>query len=129
MAEALHKRILVVDDEEPIRTVCARMLERAGYAVETANSGDDALVLVEHHFFDLVLTDYRMPGLLNGVELGQAVRKQSPKTFLILMTAYPAIDTAVETLRMGANDYLIKPFDNAELLWCVQSCFNKRAAA
>jgi len=123
MAEPLQKRILVVDDEEPVRTICMRMLTPLGYTVETAVNGEQALSRFDKEAFDLVITDYRMPGDINGLALGRAVRERSPHTQIILMTAFPAVDTAVETLRMGALDYLIKPFDQTELIHRVQACF------
>src|SRR5579862_9593684 len=105
MAEGSPKKILIVDDEEPVRTVCSRMLSRLGYAVETAINGDQAIVQIQKQSFDLVITDYCMPGVMNGVALGQAIRQIAPQTLLILMTAFPAVDTAVEMIRMGAHDY------------------------
>jgi DNA-binding NtrC family response regulator len=125
MVEPLQKRILVVDDEEPVRVICSRMLTPLGYQVETVENGDLALTLLERQSFDLVLTDYRMPGELNGLMLGHAIKQLFPLTQIILMTAFPAVDTAVETLRMGGLDYLIKPFDQTELIHRVQACFTK----
>jgi DNA-binding NtrC family response regulator len=123
MAEPLQKRILVVDDEETVRSICSRMLTPLGYHVDTVENGELALTLLERQSYDLVITDYRMPGELNGLALGHAIRQLFPKTQIILMTAFPAVDTAVETLRMGGLDYLIKPFDQAQLIHRVQTCF------
>src|SRR5882672_7811226 len=93
------KRILVVDDEETVRTICVRMLSPLGYTVVTANNGDEAFkLIVEDQPFDLLITDYRMPGSFNGLEIGQAMKVRFPETKIILMTAFPALDTAVETL-------------------------------
>src|SRR5882724_12667164 len=117
------KRILVVDDEATVRTICSRVLTPLGYRIETAENGDAALVRFEHEPFDLVITDYRMPGVLNGLGLCQAVKRRNPDTFVIVMTAFPAVDSAVETMRAGGMDYLIKPFDQAELIRRVRSCF------
>jgi two-component system response regulator HydG len=128
MEEPHQKRILVVDDEEPVRAICVRMLTPLGYTVETAADGDQAIAYFEKQPFDLVITDYRMPGTLNGLALGHAVKERVPRTRLILMTAFPAIDTAVETLRLGAFDYLVKPFDQTELVQRVKACFAKQSA-
>ena len=125
MTDSLKKRILVVDDEEPVRAVCSRMLAPLGYVVETVESADQALIRFGQEPFDLIITDYRMPGNLNGLTLGHAVKKISPRTQIILMTAFPAVDTAVEILRMGGLDYLIKPFDQKELVHRVQASFAK----
>jgi DNA-binding NtrC family response regulator len=129
MEELLHPRILVVDDEEVVRSLCARVLTPLGYGVETAADGSQALAWFEKQTFDLVITDYRMPGELNGLELGHTIKGRYPDTLIILMTAFPAVDNAVEMLRMGASDYLIKPFEQAELVRCVKSCFAKPAPA
>ena len=128
MDELLQKRILVVDDEEPVRTICSRMLTPLGYRVDTVENGDLALSLLERQPFDLVITDYRMPGQLNGLALGHAIKQLFPLTQIILMTAFPAVDTAVETLRLGGLDYLIKPFNQSELIRRVQICFSKPLA-
>jgi two-component system response regulator AtoC len=123
MAEPPPKRILVVDDEEPVRAICARMLTPLGYMVETVENADRAIIRFKEQPFDLVITDYSMPGELNGLTFGRAVREHAPHTQIILMTAFPAVDTAVATLRMGAFDYLVKPFDQKELIQRVQACF------
>ncbi len=123
MTDQSPKRILIVDDEAPVRAICSRMLTPLGYVVETVENGDQALAHFKERVFDLLITDYSMPGELNGLALGQAVRERSPRTQVILMTAFPAVDTAVATLRMGAFDYLVKPFDQKELIQRVQACF------
>lgn len=125
MEEMVPKRILIVDDEEVVRSLCTRVLSPLGYAVQSAENGDQALALTAEMPFDLVITDYRMPGGLDGLELGDRVRHRYPNTRIILMTAFPAIDNAVRMLRMGASDYLIKPFEKTDLIQCVQSCFAK----
>ena len=126
MEEFSLKRILVVDDEETVRTICVRMLSPLGYTVVTAENGDAALKLIKQQSFDLLITDYRMPGGLNGLEVGQAMKDRYPGAKFILMTAFPALDTAVRTLRLGASDYLVKPFDQSELIRRVGACFPKQ---
>ena len=127
MGDALQKSILVVDDEEPVRAVCSRMLTPLGYRVETLPTADQAILRFKEQPFDLVITDYSMPGELNGLTLGRAIRECAPQTQIILMTAFPAVDTAVATLRMGAFDYLVKPFDKKELVQRVQACFAQQS--
>lgn len=129
MANEKHKSVLVVDDEEPVRAICTRMLAPLGYTVAIATNGEEALTLLDKRAFDLVLTDYRMPGQWNGLALGQVIKKRFPQTQIMLMTAFPAVDTAVESLRMGAFDYLIKPFEQMELISRVRACFEKQSAA
>ncbi len=128
MSEAQPKRILVVDDEETVRTVCSRILTPLGYTVETVENGNEALARCKRQPFDLLITDYRMPGEYNGLTLGRMIKELYPHTHIILMTAFPAVDTAVETLRLGAQDYLIKPFDQTELIRRVQTCFKNPPA-
>ncbi len=125
MNASCAKRILVVDDEEVVRSLCLRLLMPAGYSVETAANGDEALERLDQQPFDLVLTDLCMPGDLDGLKLGQIIKQRFPQTQVILMTAFPAVDSAVEMLRIKASDYLIKPFDQAELLERVKACFSR----
>jgi DNA-binding NtrC family response regulator len=129
MSTLEKKRILIVDDEEPVRTICARTLAPLGHSVEVAANAEEALACCEKETFDLVITDYRMPGTMDGLALGQSIKRRYPQTQIILMTAFPAVETAVGTLRMGALDYLVKPFDQAELIDCVNGCFLKQSAA
>jgi len=129
MESLLSKRILIVDDEEPVRKICMRSLTPLGYVVETAENAEQALEYFKKQPFNLVITDYLMPGALDGLALGQEIKRCYPETQIILMTAFPAVDTAVGTLRMGALDYLVKPFEQAELIRCVKGCFEKRVIA
>jgi DNA-binding NtrC family response regulator len=129
MTEPTQKRILVVDDENPVREICFRVLKGLGYNVETAATGDEAKNRFETQPYDLVITDLRMPGQLDGLTLGHAIKKTSPHTPIILMTGFPDVGDAVETLRLGALDYLIKPFGPEELIRCVKACFAKQQPA
>lgn len=121
------KRILIVDDEDPVRTICVRMLRPRGYQVDTAANADQAMTFLEKNSVELVITDYKMPGEMDGLALGQAIKRRFPKTKVILMTAFPDVDTAVGTLRLGALDYLVKPFDQEDLIRCVSTCFSAPA--
>ncbi len=106
--------ILVVDDEGAIRYSVSKTLERVGYRVITASSGEEALDLMERQDFDVVLTDIRMPGI-SGVDLLAMIREKSPDIVVILMTGYASLGTAVESLRLGAHDYLIKPSSSEDI--------------
>ncbi|MBF0433988.1 MAG: sigma-54-dependent Fis family transcriptional regulator [Magnetococcales bacterium] len=108
-------QILVVDDEPAIRQVLMGMLSRAGYAVEQAVDGDDALELIEKGSFDLVLSDIKMPGM-SGIELVRRVRALGLDTQFLMMTAFASMDTAIEAMRAGAYDYLIKPLRKEDVL-------------
>ncbi len=107
--------ILVVDDEGPNRYSVSKTLQRVGYNVLEAASGEEALEIMTGQHFDVVLTDIRMPPGLDGVELLRRIREQSPDAIVILMTGFASLTTAVEALRMGAHDYLIKPSSSQDI--------------
>jgi two-component system alkaline phosphatase synthesis response regulator PhoP len=110
-----NSSVLVVDDEAAIRYSVSKTLQRVGYSVREAASGEDALDMMTSEAFDLVLTDIRMPPGLDGVELIRLLKDRAPDTIVILMTAYPSLPTAVEGLRLGAHDYLIKPSSSQDI--------------
>lgn len=108
------KTVAIVDDEPGMRAALSEIVRRLGYQVVLASSGREAI----HHALQcrpwLVLTDLRMP-CLNGIELVREIKKRLPKTKIVLMTAYATVETAVQAMKQGANDYIMKPF-SAELL-------------
>ncbi len=108
-------KILVADDEDIIRESLAFVLRKENYDVEEAENGAVALKKVELSDFDLVITDIEMPEL-KGIELLQKIREVSPQTFVMMITAYGSLDTAIAALRNGAYDYILKPLDFDELL-------------
>ncbi len=112
--------VLVVDDEAAIRYSVGKTLQRVGYNVREAASGEDALEIMKTQNFDVVLTDIRMPPGLDGLELIRRIKESDPDTVVILMTAYPHLTTAVEALRLGAHDYLIKPSSSTDIRSSVQ---------
>jgi len=114
-----HRTILVVDDDESLRRVTQMQLEDAGYNVNTAAGGDEALRLMEEDPPALVITDLKMPGM-SGLELLKAVRAQHPQTAVVLVTAFGTVETAVAAMKAGAYDYITKPIDYEELLLVVQ---------
>jgi DNA-binding NtrC family response regulator len=109
-------KILVVDDEAPIREMIKKGLSQmGGLNAEVAQNGLEAVEKIEKDVFDLVLTDLKMPGM-DGLELLKVIKGTRPEVMVILMTAYGSIETAVEAMRIGANDYITKPIDLNELL-------------
>jgi len=100
--------ILIVDDEASLRQTLARILQRADYEVTTSASGGEALTLLSQHAFDLVYLDIRMPDI-SGLELLKTIHEKFPELPVILFTAQPDLNSAVEALRRGAIDYLLKP--------------------
>lgn len=107
-------RLLVVDDQKNMRTTTALLLRQSGYEVHEAANGEEALRLLEDRSFDLVLTDLRMEPIDGMALLERAIQLQ-PNLQVIVMTAYGTIDSAVEAVRLGAADYLSKPFKHGEL--------------
>jgi DNA-binding NtrC family response regulator len=107
-------RLLIVDDEVQMGVVLGRMLEREGYSVRHTTSGKEALDLLAAEQFDLVLCDMRMPNL-SGLELLQQAKRVAPDVDFVMMTAYADTRSAVECMKNGALDYLIKPFPMDEL--------------
>lgn len=106
--------ILVVDDEGAIRYSVSKTLQRVGYHVSEAESGEKALEMLVQQEFDVILTDIRMPGI-DGVELLRRIKEIAPDSSVILMTGYASLSTAVEALRLGAHDYLIKPSSSQDI--------------
>ena len=109
-------KILVVDDEVSIREMIQKGLSQmGGFNVEIAQNGAEAIEKIEKDVFDLVLTDLKMPEM-DGLELLKNIKGTRPEVMVILMTAYGSIETAVEAMKMGANDYITKPIDLDHLL-------------
>ena len=103
------KRILVVDDEPSMRVALSESLESCGYKVEVSVSGADALEKFQEDKFEVVITDIRMPGM-GGIDVLRGIKKVSSKTPVIVITAYGTVNTAVEAMKEGAADFLMKPF-------------------
>jgi DNA-binding NtrC family response regulator len=110
-------KILVVDDEAPIREMLQRgLVQRGGFSVEVAQNGIEAIEKIEKDVFDLVLTDLKMPEM-DGLELLKTVKGTRPEIMVIMMTAYGSVETAVEAMKMGADDYITKPIDFNDLFF------------
>ncbi len=118
-------RILVVDDEASIRFSLQRALERDGHEVWTAENGYEALCLVQQNVFDLILTDLKMGGV-DGVEVMRQARAMSPDTAVIMLTGYATLESAIEALRQGAVDYLVKPCASTDIRASVQRGLARR---
>ncbi len=118
-------RVLVVDDEEVIRDSCQKALERCGHEVETARDAFEALKLVQARRPDVVVLDLRMPGM-GGEELLRRLRTLCPQAEAIVVTGYSSVPSAVDCMRLGACDYLPKPFDVDSLRLAVARALEKR---
>ena len=108
-------RVLVVDDEQDLADVVARGLRQAGMAVDVSTSGDDALFKLDITPYDLLVLDRQMPGV-GGDEVCREVVSRSERTRMLMLTAQAELDDRVEGLELGADDYLVKPFEMAELI-------------
>ena len=112
----MKPRLLIVDDETDMLRLLSRSVSKAlDCQVETAPSGEEALALFEPERFDLVLLDIRMAGM-DGMAVLEEIQTRAPGFTVIMMTAYGAIEVAVEALRKGAYDFITKPFDHDELV-------------
>jgi len=115
----MKHRILIVDDDEIFLRPLRRTLEAAGFDVLAAASGEDAIDLLKRDDVDLVVSDRRLPGI-DGVELVRRIKAEHPDLAVVVMTAYGTIESAVEAMRLGALDYLVKPFEPAEALMVIR---------
>jgi two-component system, NtrC family, response regulator HydG len=119
-------KILVVDDQRNMRTTLTLMLTGAGHDVDEAESGEVACQMIERDQYDLVLTDLKMNGT-DGMGVLRHARRTSPLTEVIVMTAYGTIETAVEAMRVGAHDFVQKPFTEEELFVKVEKAVEKQS--
>ena len=103
-------RILVVDDEESIRKVLTTILEEEGYDVDTAETGKEAVRKTNLNFYNLALLDIRLPDI-EGTQLLTAIKETTPKMVKIMVTGYPSLKNAMQTVNKGADAYVLKPFD------------------
>ncbi len=108
-------QLLVIDDEPAIRQVVSALLRKAGYNVDQASDGETAMTRLAQGDVDIALCDIKMPGM-SGIELLRQVRAANIDTAFIMMTAFASVDTAIEAIKTGAADYMIKPLNNDELL-------------
>jgi two-component system response regulator HydG len=106
--------IMVVDDEEIIRESLFHWFKKYGHTVEIASSGFEALEKLERHPFQLLFVDIKMPGM-DGIELLEKIKQDYPDTIVVIITAYGSIESAVKAMRIGAHDYLLKPFKPDQL--------------
>ena len=112
--------ILIIDDETSLRQTLARILQRAGFEVTTAASGQEGLFLLGQHSFDLVYLDIRMPDV-NGMEVLKRIHAALPELPVVLFTAQPDLNSALEALRQGAADYLLKPLQPGDIIQRTQT--------
>jgi DNA-binding NtrC family response regulator len=117
--------VLVVDDEKIMLESCCRVLEKEGYMVSSADSGEAALEQCDRKSFDLVLLDLKMPGM-GGIEALKRLKEMDPEVTILIMTGYPSIETAVRAIKLGAYDYITKPFTPDTLRFSVSRVLERK---
>jgi K+-sensing histidine kinase KdpD len=123
-----REKILIVDDEIETRQVCKRVFSKKNYSLEFAEDGRRALEMMEDNHFGVVLADLIMPGM-GGLTVLERIKEEHPRTEVIIITGYANINTAVNAMRMGAYDYIAKPFDINQLVSVVGRCLEKQKLA
>ena len=118
-------QVLVIDDDRGICECVEMLLDRAGHASVITHRGDEGLAQLKTREFDLVITDLRLPDA-SGLDIVAAVKALHPETQVILMTSFSSVESAIEALRRGANDYIIKPFDNDDFVFSVERALGER---
>jgi DNA-binding NtrC family response regulator len=112
-------KILVVDDEEALRTVLSSELTSEGYDVRSAGDGDEAIAILAKEPFRLILLDIKMPRM-NGFEVLRHVKKHYPSTRVVMLTAFADLKNAIESKKLGAEDFVSKPYDLVDLLTTIE---------
>jgi DNA-binding NtrC family response regulator len=119
MVMAKKSSILVVDDEDALRTVLTNELTNEGYEVRNAADGDEALTELQKVEYDLVLLDIKMPRV-NGFEVLKFIKDQQPKTKVVMLTGFADLKNAIESKKLGADDFVSKPYDLVDLLTTIE---------
>lgn len=123
----MPKRVLIVDDERSIRLTVGQALESEGYQTSSAMTGEEAHAKIGEEPFDLVLLDIRMPGM-DGIEVLRRLVAEQPDVAVVMVTAHGTVENAVEALKLGAVDFLQKPFTPVEIRQLVTQVLNRREA-
>ena len=119
------EKILIVDDEQSMRDVLSIMLKRAGYGVTVANDAEEAIAEINKEIFDLVITDLKMPKG-SGLDVLKAVKSSSPESVVLMITAFASTESAVEAMKLGAYDFLTKPFQVDEVQHIIRNALERR---
>lgn len=119
-------KLLIVEDEDTLCESLKRVFLREGYEVDASGSAEEALVALDERLYDLIITDIILPGI-DGIEFMKKIRERSPEQVFVVITAYASLETAVEALRAGAYDYVVKPLIHEELKQIVRNALRQRA--
>ena len=123
MAE-VKRNILVVDDEEVIRNICLRSLEKKGYNVGLAENGINALDRIREGIYEIVFTDIKMP-MMDGMELLETIKRDFPHLEVVVMTAFATIESAIDAMKKGAYDFILKPIKPDQIRVVADKCIEK----
>jgi len=121
---AKKSSILVVDDEDALRSVLSNELINEGYDVRTASDGDEAIVELNKAQFDLVLLDIKMPRV-NGFEVLKHIKENAARTKVVMLTGFADLKNAIESKKLGADDFVSKPYDLVDLLTTIERVLNE----
>jgi DNA-binding NtrC family response regulator len=119
-------KILIIEDEETLRDSLKRVLLREGYEVAAVESTESALPLIARQYYDVIVTDIILPGA-SGMEFLKTCRQKNPDLIVIIMTAYATIESAVEAIRAGAFEYIVKPVQHEEFKTMIKKALSGRA--
>ncbi len=121
----MRERLLIVEDEDTLCQSLGRVFTKEGYEVDRAESAESAFKLLEHAIYDLIITDIILPGI-SGIELLTKYREQNPSQKVIIMTAYASMATAIESIKAGASDFIIKPLIHDEMKRAVRKVLDRK---
>jgi DNA-binding NtrC family response regulator len=116
---AKQSSILVVDDEDSLRNVLSNELSNEGYEVRSASDGDEAISELQKASYDLILLDIKMPRM-NGFEVLKFIKENHPKTKVVMLTGFADLKNAIESKKLGADDFVSKPYDLVDLLTTIE---------
>ena len=122
---AAQPKILIVDDEERFRTTMCKLLTVRGLEAVTAGSGPEAIEMLRTNPYDVVILDVRMPEM-GGVEVLSEIKRIDPRAEIIIMTGYASVDTAKEIMKLGAYDYVLKPYAIEELMEKIEGAYDRK---
>jgi DNA-binding NtrC family response regulator len=120
------QRILIVDDEERFRTTLGKRLSERGFDVDNVGSGEEAVKIVKEKLFDVIILDVKMPGM-DGIETLTELKKINPNIEVLLLTGHASVDSAVDGMRLGAYDYLMKPCEIEVLMEKINGAYDIKA--
>jgi len=121
----MDKKLLIIEDEETLCASLKRVLTKEGYNTDTVSTTESALELLNEKMYDLIITDIILPGM-NGIELLRRVKEKNTEQLVVVMTAYASLETAVEALRAGAYDYIVKPVMHEEIKQIVRNAIRQK---